>query len=575
MSRSSESEAPDGTALRLSAEARLGQPRVPAHSEDSAGGEQRLLHELQVHQIELEMQNEQLRAAQAEVEAGLARYTELYDLAPVGYYSLDRRSVILKANLAGARLLQRERGPLVGQLFSSFLGGADRAAFDDFLGKNFAGDPQPACELTLKTSDGGTRTLRLEASLSPDHKECRAVATDISARVAAEAARAVAEAQLRAAQKMEAIGMLAQGIAHDFNNILAAIGGYTELARWHAQGNPGVLAALDELSAVSSHATALVRQILTFSRPDKAGREAVQLAPLVRDSLRLLRGTVPTNITVQIELSAEDRMVLANPAEIHQIIWNLTTNATYAMRGQSGLLRVTLADHIAAAEQVEMVPGLRPGPYLRLSVTDTGRGMDQATVERVFEPFFTSKGHEGTGLGLTVVQAIMHSLGGLITVRSQLGIGTTFDLYLPALSEVRRAAGAAVSALPRGQGERILFVDDEPCICRVIKEMLERLGYVVDTETNPANALAAVRASRTAYSLVVTDLTMPGISGIQLAEQLLALQPDLPIVLVSGNVSDLTANQAVEMGIREVLNKPFSMETLSRVIHRNLRAALS
>lgn len=548
---------------------------MPAHAENSAGGEQRLLHELQVHQIELEMQNEQLRVAQAEVEAGLARYTELYDLAPVGYYSLDRRSVILKANLAGARLLQRERGQLVGQLFSSFLGGADRAAFDDFLGKNFAADPQPACELTLKNSDGGTQTLRLEASLSADGQECRAVATDISARVAAEAARAVAETRLRAAQKMEAIGMLAQGIAHDFNNLLAAIGGYTELARWHAQSNPGVLAALDELSAVSNHATTLVRQILTFSRPDQAGREAVQLGPLVRDSLRLLRGTVPTSITFQIELAAEDRMVLANPAEIHQIIWNLTTNATYAMRGQSGLLRVTLADHIAAAEPIGMVPGLRPGPYLRLSVTDTGRGMDQATVERIFDPFFTSKGHEGTGLGLTVVQAIMHSLGGIITVRSQLGTGTTFDLYLPMLSEVRRASGAAVSALPCGRGERILFVDDEPCICRVIKEMLERLGYVVDTETNPPNALAAVRAQPMAYSLVVTDLTMPGISGIQLAEQLLALQPDLPIVLVSGNVSDLIASQVVEMGIREVLNKPFSMDTLSRVIHRNLRAASS
>jgi signal transduction histidine kinase/CheY-like chemotaxis protein len=575
MSSSSESEAPDGAALRLSAEARLGQSRVPAHADKSVGGEQRLLHELQVHQIELEMQNEQLRAAQAEVEAGLARYTELYDLAPVGYYALDRQGVILRANLAGARLLQRERGPLVGQLFSSFLGGSERAAFDKFLGGNFAADPQPACELTLKTSEGGTRTLRLEASLAPDGQECRVVATDISARVAAEAARAVAEARLRAAQKMEAIGMLAQGIAHDFNNLLAAMGGYTELARWHAQGNPGVLAALDELSTISSHATTLVRQIHTFSRPDKSGREAVQLAPLVRESLRLLRGTVPTSITFQIELSAEDRMVLANPAEIHQIIWNLTTNATYAMRGQSGLLRVTLAEHIAADEPTGMVPGLRPGPYLLLSVTDTGRGMDQATVERVFEPFFTSKGHEGTGLGLTVVQTILHSLGGTITVRSQLGTGTTFDLYLPVLSEVRRASGAAISALPCGRGERILFVDDESCICRVIKEMLERLGYVVDTETNPPKALASVRAQPTAYSLVVTDLTMPGLSGIQLAEQLLALQPDLPIVLVSGNVSDLTASQAVEMGIREVLSKPFSMETLSRAIHRNLRATSS
>ncbi|MBA3545006.1 MAG: PAS domain S-box protein [Nannocystis sp.] len=399
------------------------------------------------------------------------------------------------------------------------------------------------------------------------------IVRDVSARHAAEAARDALEAQLRVSQKMKAIGTLASGIAHDFNNILGAIYGYTELARQHAGPNPAVLEFLDEVSRAASRAAALVRQILAFSRQEQLQRQPMHLAPVVQEVLQLLRAVVPSSITFQTALARDAWPVLANPTQIHQIVMNLGTNAAHAMQGRTGKMVVTLDPCLVDAELTGLVPDLRPGPHVRLTMTDTGHGMDRATSERVFDPFFTTKAPgEGTGLGLSVVHGIMRSHDGAITVRSAPGEGTTFDLYFPALISATPETTATTTAVLRGNGERILFVDDDEALGRLGRRMLERLGYVVEVQSRPQLALDAVRARPDAYDVVVTDLTMPELRGTDLAQHMRQVNPALPILLTSGYSADLTPASMQAVGIQEVLLKPFTAAELAAAIHRVLAA---
>lgn len=690
---------PGTTKLRRRAEARL-QSQSPAPAPGAAPEAQRLVHELQVHKLELEMQNEELRSSRAQVEAGLQRYTELYDFAPVGYFSLDLRGTITKTNLAGARLLGRERTLLLGKRLAAFVAEADLPSFNALLRKTLDVAAQPTCEVTLTGGDGVPRIAHLATTLSPDKEEFQAVATDIterkqteaalrgrdqrlsslinsamdaiitvdendrivvfnmaacemfrcaradaigqplgkflpeqprpeppahlgelgahdvanshmdrpiqitalradgtefpseaaishvevkgrqlcsvilrdlSARVAAEAARDALEARLRVTQKMEAIGVLASGIAHDFNNILAAIDGYTELAKSDALNNPAVLESLKEVSKASGRATTLVRQILTFSRQEEPPHQPLRLAPVVQEALKLLRASVPSSIEFQVSLSTEAPMVMANSTQIHQIVMNLGANAAHAMRGGTGRLTVTLESCLLDEDAARRPPELPPGPYVCLSVTDTGHGMDQATAERVFEPFFTTKGPwGGSGLGLSVVHGIISSCQGAITVSSQPGQGATFALFFPAQPDALPAPAAAAPVIPRGSGERILFVDDEEALGRFVKRMLEKLGYVMEVTTQPQSAIESVRAKPDSYALVIADLTMPGLLGTELAKALLRIRPGLPIILTSGYAADLTADNLAAIGITEVLSKPFSLAVLSQAIHQAL-----
>lgn len=399
------------------------------------------------------------------------------------------------------------------------------------------------------------------------------IVRDVSARHAADAARDALEAQLRVSQRMKAIGTLASGIAHDFNNILGAIYGYTELARQNAGPNPAVLEFLDEVSRAASRAAALVRQILAFSRQEQLQRQPMHLAPVVQEVLQLLRAVVPSSITFQTALARDAWPVLANASQIHQIVMNLGTNAAHAMHGRTGRMVVALDPCIVDAELAGRVPDLRPGPHVRLTLTDTGHGMDRATAERVFDPFFTTKAPgEGTGLGLSVVHGILRSHDGAITVRSAPGEGTTFDLYFPALISATPEAPGPAPAVPRGNGERILFVDDDEALGRLGRRMLERLGYVVEVQSRPQLALDAVRARPDAYAMVVTDLTMPELRGTDLAQRMRQINPALPILLTSGYSADLTPASMQAVGIQEVLLKPFTAAELGAAIHRVLSA---
>jgi len=380
--------------------------------------------------------------------------------------------------------------------------------------------------------------------------------------------------QMRQSQKMEAIGTLAGGVAHDFNNILTVIAGYADLMKMTVTDNPKLLAYADAVKQAGSRATKLVRQILTFSRHEEAKREILKLGPVVGEAIGFLRAAIPSGIEITSNVAGACPSVLADSTQVHQVVMNLGTNAWHAMGGESGRLDVRLepfnVDAVLAGSQLHV----RPGPYVRLTVSDTGKGMDRATMGRIFEPFFTTKAPDkGTGLGLSVVHGIMLSHDGAITVSSELGKGTTFHLYFPAISDGVAEAKIEDLSVPLGSGERILLVDDEEAIAMLFEIMLTRLGYAAETRTRVAEALDMVRANPDRFDLVITDMTMPVMSGLDFARRLAEIRPNLPVILTTGYPGGLQLDKVRSMGIRELVVKPPSMQSLGTAIRSVLAGA--
>jgi signal transduction histidine kinase/ActR/RegA family two-component response regulator len=380
------------------------------------------------------------------------------------------------------------------------------------------------------------------------------------------------KAQLLQAQKMEAIGTLAGGIAHDFNNILMAIIGYTQLAHSRAPEGSSVRRYLEQVLTAGSRARDLVTQILTFSRQAEQELKPVKVAPIVKEGLRLLRSSLPSTIEIREDIAVppEGGVVLADPTQIHQVLINLCTNARDAMAAKGGILSVRLSEVQADAHVVSRYPDLKPGPYACLTVSDTGHGMDSAVIERIFDPYFSTKGPgKGTGLGLAVVRGVVDSLGGAITVYSELGHGTTFHVFLPQIGDQITGEIQAVEDHPTGD-ERVLFVDDEQTLVDLAKEMLESLGYRVITKTSALEALGAFRSQPHAFDLVITDMTMPGLTGKELSKELMAIRPDIPVILCTGFSELIDVRQAKETGIRELVMKPYVTGSLARTIRKVL-----
>ncbi len=378
------------------------------------------------------------------------------------------------------------------------------------------------------------------------------------------------EEQVRQAQKMEAIGQLAGGIAHDFNNILGAIIGYVELAKLEIGDNPAAADSLTNVTKASKRAADLVRQILTFSSQHEQERQPTRLKPVIEEALTLLRASVPAMIEFQTDL-ADTPTVLADASAIHQVIMNLGTNAWHAMRDKPGKVKVELAATVVDDVFTSTHPDLRPGSYARLSVSDTGCGMDSATLERIFDPFFTTKSPaEGTGLGLPVVHGIIKSHDGGISVYSQPGEGTTFHLFLPVYQAEAIKLDSEATPIPLGNSQHILLVDDEESLVSVGKKILERLGYLVTAKTNVLEALALFRDRPAQFDLVITDFAMPILDGTGFVRLLLQMQPRLPIILTTGYSGTLTPEAVRELGARELLIKPATIRTLAEAVHRLL-----
>lgn len=699
--------------LREAAEARLAngtKTAIPARSAEE------LLHELQVHQIELEMQNEALRQSQVALAESRDRYVDLYEFAPVGYLTLDAGGKIEEINLTGVSLLRGERKKLLqtyflslvmaedqhrwiqhvldlrrgngqdgvtmavkrrdGTLFhakldcvltqgESALGGsassavriamsdvsdriqAERAvsterkrmktilgvasapiyvkdsehriilanqAFYDLFGLDeaevigktlvetdpadkdehfFAVDRRvldtgtPEVREELRTLNGFERTIvTSKVRFIEDSGEKFLVCSmfDITDRKQAAQKREELEGQLRESQKMEAIGTLAGGIAHDFNNIVAAILGNAELAREDSAGNAHALESVEEIRKAATRARALVQQILSFSRCQSTDFKVIALAPVVDETLRFLRVTLPPRITLTAVCDTDVPQVLADATQIEQVLLNLVTNAVQAIGSGQGHIEIRLDTTTSEATPLKgqtallHLPAKRPGHLVRLTVKDDGPGMDVATITRVFEPFFTTKPvGKGTGLGLSVAHGIVQKHEGSITVHSQPGQGTTFTVYLPAIDvqshaqAPEREKGVVMPAPTLTGGKSILYVDDDGALIQLITRLLKRRGFRVAGYTDQKEALRALRADPAAFDLVLTDYNMPGMSGLDVAREVKAFDPSMPVAVTSGFIDEELLSQAEGAGVSELIFKADDVDVFCESLLRALQ----
>ena len=374
------------------------------------------------------------------------------------------------------------------------------------------------------------------------------------------------EVLLQQAQKMESIGTLAGGIAHDFNNILQSIILNIELAQFENSDNVVVQHRMDEVLRASKRATDLVKQILTFSRQSEIELRPLKISLVVKEALKMLRSSLPSTIEIITNICKEDDLVMADPTQIHQVVMNLCTNASHAMREKGGTLAVKLEPFEINYENTGAYPELSVGPYLRLRIDDTGHGMDNSIKERIFDPFFTTKERgEGTGLGLAVVYGIIKELKGAIRVESEKGRGTSFSIFFPRIQRLPKADAIEIRPIPGGT-EVMLLVDDEEGLLKAQRKIFERLGYKVEIHSSSLDALEAFNRNPEYYDIVITDQTMPKMTGAQLAKQLIALRPDIPIILCTGFSDVISEEEAKSIGIKEFIMKPIVVsEVASKV----------
>jgi PAS domain S-box-containing protein len=728
---------------------------VKSLSADELSG---MFHELRVHQVELQMQNEELRIAQQELEASRQRYVDLYEFAPVGYCTLSREGLVLESNLTLATMLAIDGSSLTRRMLSDFVAPEDLDRYYYHRRLLFeAGEPQ-RFEIRMKRNDSEFFWAFLDSALPRGMEPkvgCRVVITDITARKGAEeeltayregleelvrvrtsaleeanarleaevttrtrAEKALEKArdgledrvrertaelrkseklalrqkteidvyydsspiglcvldrdlrylrinrrladlngrppeahigrtvrevlpppladqveplfrrvietgapirdieyvedtpqqagfrntwletfnplfdrsgkvigvtvavqditelrklegQLSQAQKMEALGALAGGIAHDFNNILAAMIGFTELVRDRLPEGSLEGRHTAKILAAGARGRDLVRQILTFSRQTSLKKQSLNLSNIVRESVKFLRASTPSTITLTTHVGSDSGRVLGDPVQIQRVLMNLVTNAVYALRDTGGTITITLSR--AEISSPAGNPGdIEPGRYVRLTVRDTGAGIPAHIVDRIFDPFFTTKQvGEGTGLGLSVVLGIVKQSNGYVTVESEPGKGAAFDVYFPVIDSDEKPALAEGTVVPTGT-ERILLVDDEEALAETGKKLLDELGYAVTSRTGSRAALALFRLDPGQFDLVITDQTMPEMTGTQLAHELLAIKPDIPVILCTGFSEAVTEEVAKAARIRAFVMKPFTKLEIARIIRRVL-----
>ncbi|MCD4718948.1 MAG: response regulator [Desulfobacula sp.] len=381
------------------------------------------------------------------------------------------------------------------------------------------------------------------------------------------------EAQLLQAQKMESIGTLAAGIAHDFNNILSAIFGYTEIALRKIPSDSSLENSLNKVLQAAKRARDLVKQILTFSRKSEKEKKPVQVHLIVNEILKFLRSSLPSTIQIQQQIEIDNDIVWADSTQIHQILMNLCTNASHAMMEKGGILQVNLENMELNSDFTAQYPDIKPGPYLKITVSDTGHGMSSDVLNKIFEPYFTTKEKgSGTGLGMAVVHGIIKNHSGCIKVDSKPGKGAVFYVYLPVINEEETSEKETDQPIPTGN-ERILFIDDEDILVDLGKQLLEKLGYKVVALTSSVEALEIFRAEPDRFDLVITDMTMPKMTGDSLAKELMKINTDIPIILCTGYSNGISEYKAKKMGIRAFVMKPFVMRELSLIVRKVLDEA--
>ncbi len=680
-----EGSKPHPDRLRKKAEERLNKQPSPLQEHDP----DKLAHELSVQEIELEMQNEQLRQSERQLEAAREKYFDLYDLAPVAYLTFNKKGLVTEANLAVCSLLGVDLSHLIKQSFAVFVDPLSQNAFYLHRHEVLMTGEKRTCELLLKGKDGVRFPAELQsvAVLSGEHPVMHTMLTDITERKEAEqllrrmgaynrsllettldplvtidlagkitdvnaatervtgysretligtdfsnyfiepdrakagyahviaeglvrdlrleirhrdghttpvlynasvyrdeagnvlgifaAARDITEqlrleGELRQAHKLEAMGTLAGGIAHDFNNILAAIIGFTEMVLDDVEDNPHVHHKMEQVLKAGLRGRDLVRQILAFTRRAEGKRKEVSLTSLVKETQGLLRASLPRTININLAVTTGDDYIIGDSTQLQQVLVNLATNAADAMQKDGGQLTVDISSTAFPPGSHLPDPDMKPGTYARLTVKDTGTGMTEEVRQRIFEPFFTTKEPgKGTGMGLAVVYGIVKAHGGGVTVRSEVGQGSTFEVFLPQAQTPEAEREEAVTLLPTGT-ERILFIDDEESLVEMARGMLEGLGYRVTVAKHGSEAWNLFLEDPFRFDLVITDQTMPDITGVTLAQKMLRKRKGLPVILCTGYSEMVFAEKAQEIGIRAFAMKPLMRKELAETVRRVL-----
>ena len=501
------------------------------------------------------------------------KYRELADSLPQVIFEVDLNGTLTYINHNAYVLFgytQEEIAKGFNVLEAFIPEDRERVALDIML--NIQGQRLGRQEYTAVRKDGtrfpvsvhANRVLREQTATG-----VRGILIDLTAAKMVEEEKKKLEIQLQQAQKMEAIGALAGGIAHDFNNILSAIIGYTELAMLN-EGAEHCTAELKEALVAANRAKDLVKQILAFSRQTDEDRMPVKVAIVAKEAVKFLRATIPATIEIKTRIDDKSGAVLANSVELHQIIMNLCTNAQHAIGEQSGLLEVDVQNTEIDLSQKNDIIELEVGSYVRISVKDTGYGMTPDVMKRIFDPYFTTKEKGvGTGLGLAVLHGIVKKYGGAIKVESVLGKGTTFHIYLPK-ADIAAPINTEQPKIPMGGSERILFVDDEKMLVDIGQQALQRLGYDVVSRTSPIEALELFKAKPDFFDLVITDKTMPGMTGDALAKELMNIRPNLPVIICTGYSQTIDHERAKQIGIKAFVMKPILINEIAAAVRKVL-----
>jgi PAS domain S-box-containing protein len=481
---------------------------------------------------------------------------------------VDTRYVFLSASNSYHHYFGQSARQLIGQELAAIEGREHFIKITKPMADRCLGGEEVNYQTSMSTPNGNEVFLDINYYPYIDEETKRIAGFVVSARDIT-ANKRLAE-QLRQAQKMEAIGTLAGGIAHDFNNILSAILGFSELGITHTGDKEAIVKYMQEIHKAGLRAGDLVRQILTFSRQSQQEIKPLLLKPLIKEALKFIRASAPSTIEIRADLRSGGH-VMVDPTQMHQIILNLSTNASYAMKDNGGVLSVALTDYTVEKTEAFHTSELGQGDYLKLVVSDTGIGIPGNIIDRIFDPFFTTKPkEEGTGMGLSVVHGIVESYGGAVSVQSTVGRGTTFSIFLPKITTVDATPDFAdATDIPSGN-ERILIVDDEKPLVEITTKILRGLGYDITSTTNSIDALNLFKGDSTRFDLVITDLTMPNLTGDKLALHILKLRPDMPIIMTTGFSQGMSEGDIAKMGVRRIIHKPVIKKDIAIAIREVL-----
>jgi len=503
-------------------------------------------------------------------------FNTLFAKSAEALYICSMDGTLMDCNQAMADLLGYPKNTLIGMPFfcNKIFSENDLGCAMDSLAKNRQGKSTGPEEFTLQTKD--RYPVFVEASAHPILMENQTVvlgiAKDITPQKNAQREREQFGAQFRQAQKMEAVGTLTAGIAHEFNNILSPIMILTELTLLDLPDDSPLRVNLEKVLDASIRARDLISQILTLSRQGEEEPYPLKIGPVIKEALKLLRASLPTTIKISHQIQTASDTVLADPTLIYQVLMNLFTNAHHAMGKAGGQLTVTLDEALLGLGDVPDYPDLKPGKYLRFTVGDTGCGMDGDTLFRIFDPYFTTrKNTQSSGMGLTVARDIIHSYSGAICVKSEPEKGAIFDVFLPKFEIETQKEDISIQSLPEGD-ECILLVDDDINLMNSLKKALEKLGYQVTGSCSSPDALDIFRSHPDSFDLVITDQTMPDLTGENLSKELIEIRPDIPIILCTGFSELIDMDKASGMGIREFIMKPIKFRSFANTIRNALDA---